>query len=567
MPESQETPDGESGAEVRQGESGPGASAEDAGQIDVTEGSKLESGEAQPRAATGSGRRTSVFLVYAPIFATGLSGIVAEYALSTLASYLLGNSILQFCLVISITMFAMGVGSEVSKRIQGDLVARFVGAELALSVVGGTSVVLIYTAAAHTTLTPVLIYTTCFFIGLLIGLEIPLITRINERFEPLGENIGNVMKWDYFGALVGGVLFALVLLPRVGLTYTPPLMGLLNAAVALAFFVRLRREVRRPKIVAAGFVVVAVIFVGLFAFSNRIVLYAEQSQYNDTIVYQNRTLYQQLTITRSTTGNYYFYINGHTQFASQDEHRYHEPLVHPLMVLLKNRESILILGGGDGMAAREVLKYPEVKKVTLVDLDPAMVRLCRTHPVLSRLNGKAFDDPRMKFVYEDALQFITRSKEHFDGIIIDLPDPSNVSLAKLYTRQFYRLARKRLSVHGGLATQSTSPYHSRQAFVCVHKTLESAGYSVVAYHTDVPSFGQWGWQLGFRRGIRTTTEMRQVLETSRVPVKTRFVNQDAIKAMMLWGKGVWEILPDVKVNTEVHPVLSQYYYRGWRDDP
>src|SRR5262249_49060246 len=198
---------------------------------------------------------------------------------------------------------------------------------------------------------------------------------------------------------------------------------------------------------------------------------AEEGLYSDEIVYAAQSPYQRIIITKGRAG-FNLYLNGHLQFASADEYRYHEALVHPAMTLAGQPRRVLILGGGDGLALREVLKHPSVVAVTLVDIDPEMTRLSEHVPPLAQLNGQAFADPRVTVVNEDAMIWLEEPGPRFDVAIIDFPDPNNFALGKLYTTRFYRLLRGRLQQDGAISVQSTSPLFARRSFWCIVRTLE-----------------------------------------------------------------------------------------------
>ncbi len=506
------------------------------------------------------GHRNRILL--ACIFATGLAGIVAEYVMATLASYLLGDAVTQWALTVSLMLFAMGVGSRLSRRIHGDLLDAFVAVELALSVLCAGSALFVYFLSAHIESLAPLIYTMAGCIGLLIGIEIPLVTRLNDLFEELRINISSVMERDYFGALAGGLIFAFLALPYLGLTYTPIVLGAVNFAVAAALWYRFRGDLVKKRLVGAGFAITPVILILLAVFAEPIRLYGEQRNYRDQIVYQERSRYQKIVLTR-WKNDHWLYLNGSEQFSSYDEERYHEPLVHPAMSLSASRREILILGGGDGLAAREVLKYPDVERITLVDLDPAVTRLAMTHGVLRELNGESLSSPKVELVHQDAGVFMRENSRIFDVIIVDLPDPKTVGLARLYSVEFYRNANRHLSIGGTLVTQATSPFFSQHAFACILKSLRASGLPAVALHNHIPTMGEWGWALGLKAPGVGTEELKKRLAGLRfADLETRFLNQNAMYSMLNFGKGILDDLDEIRVNSELDLPLYRYYQRG-----
>lgn len=501
-------------------------------------------------------------LLKACVFATGFAGIVAEYVLSTLASYLLGNAVLQWTLTISLMLFAMGLGSRLSKYIDGPLLDVFIIVEFALSILCAISAAATYFIFAYVDSIAPVIYGLSMIIGFLIGLEIPIVTRLNNLFEELRVNISSVMENDYFGALLGGLLFAFVALPRLGLTYTPIILGAVNFLVAAALFVKYRNLLNYKKLLIFGSLLIPVLLSALAFLSEPILLYGEQQKYRDRVIYQQQTSYQRIVLTQ-WKDHFWLYLNGNEQFSSYDEERYHEPLVHPAMGASVARENILVLGGGDGLAVREILKYPEVKKVKVVDIDPAVTRLGQTHSLFLDLNQDALNDSRVEIINKDAYVFLRQESHLYDVIIIDLPDPKSVGLARLYTREFYLLVQRHLSRGGTVVTQATSPFFSKQAFLCIFKTMRDAGLATVAYHNNIPTLGEWSWVLGINRpGLKAEMVKEKLSEMTFKNLNTRFLNQDAMIGMLHFGKGVFGKMDEVAVNNELDLSLYQYYRNG-----
>ncbi len=513
----------------------------------------------EPR--TLSGKKLS-FVLKACLFATGCAAIVAEYTLATLASYLLGNAIIQWTVVVSLMLFAMGLGSRFTRNVEGNLLDRYVAIECALSLSCALSALACYAIAAFTAQIGVAIYGISIFIGFLTGMEIPLIARVNDRFESLKINISSVLEYDYYGALVGGGLFAFLLLPYLGLTYTPILLGAVNlsvAAILIWFYSEEFKSIGKLRL-ACGFVLAIILLSGIFA--KPIVLFGEQHKYKDKIIYEKQTRYQKIVVTQ-WKNDYWLFLNGSIQFSTFDEERYHEPLVHPAMALAKERKNILILGGGDGLAAREVLKYPDVEKVTLVDLDPAMTQLAQTHNVFLKANQASLKQPRVQIVNEDALKFLRNQNEYYDVILVDLPDPKTASLSMLYSVGFYRLAKKHLKPHGVLTTQSSSPLYSPLVFLCVKKSLQAAGFSVLPYQNSIPTMGQWGWNLGISEEFMTVNRLRSTaFKFEFKNVKTRFLNSGSMMALSHFGKGFFDRENEIVLNTEFDHKILEYYRQG-----
>ena len=487
---------------------------------------------------------------------------MAEFVLCTLATYLIGNAVLQWTLIISFMLFAMGLGSRLSRHFTTHLLETFIILEFILSILCATSAVVAYAMAPWVRTIELVIYPWAIGIGLLIGLEIPLITRINATYEDLRTNISSVMEKDYYGALFGGLFFAFIALPYLGLTYTPIILGAINATAASFLLFRCYGKLTAPRRLSTGLAATGVMLIGLLVTAHPIILYGEKAKYRDTVIFSEQTRYQKIVMTR-WKDEYALFINGNQQFSTYDEERYHEPLVHPALSLLGHREDVLIIGGGDGLAVREVLKYAGVKRVTLIDLDPTMTALGSTHPVLLRINHDALNNARVTVINQDGAAFLRDTTQRFDAIIMDLPDPQSIDLARMYSLEFYRLTLNHLNKGGILVTQATSPFFAPLAFLSIKKTMAAAGFSVLPYHNNVPTLGDWGFVLGIEEDVMTDATLKQaVLALHFDHVDTRFLNREAIVAMVHFGKGLFEREDEVAVNRQSRPVFPAYYNKG-----
>lgn len=414
-----------------------------------------------------------------------------------MASYLLGDSITQFSLVIGVYLSAMGLGSYLSKFVDARLHDRFVTVQLIIAVVGGLSAIALFYGFAHLDSIRPLLFLILVIIGTGVGLEIPLLMRVMKEGQSLKDLVARVLAFDYVGSLVASILFPLFLLPYLGLVRTALLFGSFNALVALwstRVFAHSLKHPRRSQIVAG--LIAAGLLSGFFL-GKKIETYGERQLFDAPVILSHKTPYQRLTVTRWKE-DIRLFINGNLQFSSTDEHRYHEALVHPVMAHADGHARVAVLGGGDGLALREILEYESVEHVDLVDLDPKMVELFSTHDALVPLNAASFDDPRVSVHNDDAMRWVegeAKADHEFDVIIIDLPDPNNYSLGKLYSRSFYRLVGSVLAEGGAIVVQSTSPYFSPRSYWCIVETLRSAEMHVLPYHAHVPSFGDWGYVL------------------------------------------------------------------------
>lgn len=507
--------------------------------------------------------RRSPFLKLA-LFATGLSGIVAEYILSTLATYFIGDSAVQWSLIVSVMLFSMGLGSRISKYIEGNLLLKFISVEFTLSILVSFSSLVAYSAAGLTEYVGIIIYGMSILIGLLIGLEIPLVIRLNEEFESLKINVASVMEKDYLGSLVGGLFFAFVGLPILGLTYTPFILGFINLMVAVGLFITVRRELERKAngrvTIASGLILLSMFF-GITKAEN-IILFGEQSRYRDKVIFSEQSKYQKIVITQ-WKDHYWLYLNGNQQLSTLDEDKYHEALVHPAVALSGSVKDVLVLGGGDGCAARELLKYPEIETITVVDLDSMMTGLAKRHPVLTELNDSAFHHPRVDVQNADAFNWLEASKQLFDAIIVDLPDPRSVELNRMYTAEFYGLCHLKLRPHGSLITQAGSPYFATKAFRCIDTTMSAAGFETLPLHNHVLTLGEWGWVLGQKKAWTKGTLKERARSLDFKGLSTRWLNQEAILMMSSFGKDIYfEVKDSIEVNHIQNPVLYRYYLKG-----
>ncbi len=496
------------------------------------------------------------------IFATGLSGIVAEYILSTLASYFLGDSVLQFTMIVSVMLFSMGLGSRISKTMEKNLLQKFIYIEFALSFLVGFSSLIAYSASAYTIYTGIIIYLLSIIIGIMIGMEIPLVIRINEEFQDLRMNISTVMEKDYYGSLAGGVFFAFIGLPIIGLTYTPFILGFVNFSVAivLLFILWKKLEFKSRKTISILAIMLTIVLTSGFFVAQPIIIHGEQSRYKDKVIFSEQSRYQKIVITQWKK-DYWLYINGNQQLSTFDEEMYHEPLVHPAIKLSKTPNNILILGGGDGCAVREILKYNDVKKITLVDLDPAMTRLGKEHPIFKELNNDALSDSKVTIINKDAYTYMNNSDEFFDVIIIDLPDPKSVELSRLYSHEFYSICYKHLRKYGIIVTQAGSPYFAPHAFNCIDKTISAAGFSTIPLHNQVVTLGEWGWILG-AKNISKDNLKKQMQSLSYEDIHTKWINKDAMLLITSFGKDFFNKNDEVRINKIHDPVLYRYYLNG-----
>jgi spermidine synthase len=480
------------------------------------------------------------------VFVVASCGLAYELIAGALASYLLGDSILQFSTIIGCYLFAMGVGAHLSQYVRDEhVLARFVDIELAVGLVGGLSAALLFLTFAWAAAPfRVLLYVIVFLVGAFVGMEVPLVMRaLNARQTAFSELVSRVLTFDYLGALAVSLLFPLVLAPHLGLVRSGFLFGMLNIGVALWTIYVFRAELsdltgRTLRACA----VLAVLMFG-FAGADRLTQWGEHGLFGDEIVYATSTPYQRLVITR-WKDDLRLYINGNLQFSSRDEYRYHEALVHPALAALPWAKRVLVLGGGDGLALREILRYRQIKHVTLVDLDPAMTAAFKNRAELRQLNRDSFHDRRVTVVNADAAIWLQQQEgTMYDAVIVDFPDPSSFALGKLYSVPFYGLLKKHLAANGIIVVQSTSPFFAPHAYWTVDATLREVGLRTYPYHAYVPSFGEWGF-------ILATPQLDYQPPTS-YPLPMRFLNGQTTREMFAFPPDMPKLaLPPNRLNTQ-----------------
>jgi spermidine synthase len=492
--------------------------------------------------------RPAEVALLASVFIVAACGLVYELAAGTLASYLLGDSILQFSTVIGTYLFAMGVGSWLSRYLERQLVAQFLRIELLVGLIGGLMPAALF--ALQSLATPSFrfaLYALVLAVGILVGLEIPLVMRILKRHASGGAGgglrtlVSQVLTFDYLGALAVSIAFPLVFVPQLGLIRTGAFFGLMNAGVAVWAIWLFRAELRGVAAHAAAAALTIAALGAAFAGADVVTTWTEDRFYADHVVYSETSAYQRVVVTSSPAGVRLF-LNGNLQFHSRDEYRYHEALVHPALAAHGAPRRVLVLGGGDGMAVREVLRYASVERVTLVELDPHMTQLFSTAPLLRGLNADALRSPRVRIVNADAFAWLEQNDETFDAIVVDFPDPTNFSIGKLYTRSFYELIERRLAASGYAVVQTTSPLIARKSFWTVATTIEAAGLAATPYHAHVPSFGEWGFIVASRRPLRLATTL---------PPGLRFLSVAGLPAL-------FDFPPDMaRVPAEVNRLSNQ----------
>ena len=536
------------------------------------------------------------------MFLLGGCGLAYEYTLSKIASDLLGNSVQQWATMIATMLFAMGLGADVQKHTPANKLAdRLITTQVMLAVLGGFGpLIMIHGFALLPQLYIVIQYSLAFGVGMLIGYEIPLMMRINEQDAPdMRINLAQVLKMDYIGALVGALLWTFLLVRYLSIDRISFVVSLATMVSAMLCGFIYRKRLAHPRtrlleLIAGGVFITVGLIMG-----RSLTLKAEQFLYRDPIITSITSPFQHIILTKNRIGNLRCYINGHLQFNEADEAIYHENLVHPAMHLATRREKILILGGGDGLALREVLKYPDVHSVTLVDLDPMMTGLAATNADLVRLNGGSMTDARvirkpaagvssgeaypntqasqyekfastlhetatLRVMNLDAAEFVKSVSERYDVVIMDFPDPNSPDLAKLYGRPFYDQLENVLNSGAVIVQQSGSCFQAREAYLCIGRTMRAAGFDVVPYHENVPSFGEWGWWIA-KSGQRAAETRASLARLRRLVVPTRYLTPELVAATLVFGKN--QLVSDNQDFTSLTaPRVYHYHLQGWNTD-
>ena len=492
-------------------------------------------------------------------FFVAIASIIYELIIGGISSYLLGNSVYQFSLTIGFFMTAMGIGALISKYISKTLLTKFILIEILLGVIGGFTAISLFVSFAITNSYQLIMYLLILVIGALTGLEIPLLTRLIQKNNSIKVALANVLSVDYLGGLAGSILFPIILLPTLGFILTSYLMGLLNLVVALIIYLKYKEQIKEQRLVLVVLLLaIATVGLGIIK-ADKMEHYLERRLYRDQVVYSKQSKYQKIVITKDDQ-DLRLFLNGNIQFSSQDEYRYHESLVHPVMSLVDQPQHILILGGGNGLVIKQLLKYNNLEQIDLVDLDQAVTTLAQENKYLLKVNNNSLEDKRVKIYNQDAYQFLRSSKQKYDVIISDLPDPNNESLNKLYTTTFYNLVYNHLKDQGGFVVQSTSSYFAPQSFWIIHHTINSSQFEeAIPYHCYVPSFGDWGFNLALKG--KKNKFARANLD---ITVETKYLSEENIISLFSFAKDVLRWKNKVNKNILFKPILIDHYYHEWK---
>jgi spermidine synthase len=488
-------------------------------------------------------------------------GFAYELAIIALGTYLLGNSVGQVATVLAAFVSSMGLGSLLAKPLLRRPVEAFAVVEALVALLGGLSALALYAAFAWLDLYGPAVVVVAAGIGLLVGCEIPLLMVLLQRARRLdaGHSVADLLAADYLGAVVAGVAFPLLALPLLGQVDAALAVGALNAGAGLLVLWLCGRPLagRARAALGGGLLAVLAVLGGAALVAGRFEVSARQALYEDPIVREVRSPYQDIVLTRAGD-DLRLFLNGDLQFSSRDEYRYHEALVHPAMAGPHAR--VLILGGGDGLALREVLRYPGVRRAVEVELDPAMLDLARHDPRLRALNRDALRDPRVRLVTADAFSWLRRQPDRFDVVVADFPDPDDAATAKLYSVELYALARDALAPEGRLVVQAGSPAFAREAFWSVERSVVAAGLRARPYHVDVPAFGDWGFVLASASASAAGPPPLRL----HPPAPLRSLDAATLRAAADFPPDR-RAPPGVQPSTLLHPRIVAYERRAYAD--
>lgn len=544
------------------------------------------------------------------VFLLGACGLAYEYTLSKIAADLLGNSVQQWTTMIASMLFAMGLGAEWQSKIPTKKISdTLISSQVFLALLGGFApMLLLYSFSLAGDYYVLIQYGLALAVGTMIGFEVPLIMRINEKKDAqMKFNLARILKMDYIGALVGALLWTFIFMRYLSLSHVSFILGFCSLISASLILYLYRTRIQAPRWRFLEILVCSLILTAGLCVSKPLMLHAEQFLYQDKIVFNATTPYQHIVLTENKESGISCYINGHLQFKEDDEFIYHENLVHPAMMLNPGAKRVLILGGGDGLAMREVLKYPLVKKVTLVDIDPQMTALAKNQADFVRLNQNSLNNNRvqevaakdvsegasftlktgnqrqriflknqyevakLKIVNIDASSFLKNTSGLYDVVIIDFPDPSSPDLAKLYSKPFYMNLKKHLRASSIIVQQSGSSFHAKEAFLCIGRTLKSSGFDAIPYHDNVPSFGEWGWWLATVKPkivnpVTTSASLKARilhLKSSDLKVDTKYLTTALVKGSLFFGQNQLKSThSDFTTLTENR--VYHYYLQGWK---
>ncbi len=492
------------------------------------------------------------------VFVLSLCGIIYELVLGSLATYLLGNPVQQYSITIGVFLSSMGIGSFLSRFLVNNILRDFIIIETALGFTGGLSVLVLSMVFSFSPSYYLLHLFFLVLIGTMVGLEIPLLTRILKKHGAFKDIISNVLTLDYMGGLAGSLLFPLLLFPVAGRLLSSFIIGLINMGVALLVMVKIEYPGKRKLHLLVPALLIVLLSILAYK-SDALTQVMQRRLYYDDIIYSKRSDFQEIVLTRSGR-DFRLYLDGSLQFSASDEYRYHEMLVFPALFMNGSQsKDVIVLGGGDGLAVREILRKGDVKSVTLVELDRAMIDLARYNSSMSMLNKKSLENSRVRVIVGEAYSYLMKSSETYDIIIADFPDPHDETISKLYSVEFFSLVRRSLKPGGIFVTQSTSPLFARDAFWCINRTLGRVFRNVVPYHVFIPSFGDWGFNIASNENINPVSFKPDKREMEGFS----YFSWEAFINSLYFPMDT--SISETGINSFNRPVLYSYYLKGWKN--
>lgn len=502
------------------------------------------------------------FLLLSVVVIISVSGLSYELVAGTMATYVLGQSVMQFSFATGWFLAAMGFGSYLSRYVNRNIFYVLFQVQLLIAVLGGLSAgIMFFSFAVTDTLYPIFIF-LALIIGSGIGLEIPILLRLIRRYRVLSVAVSDVFTYDYIGALLASILFPLVVLPFLGLVRASLFFGFLNLFAAwliLTFLPKPKRKKYQISILVAS-----IILISAFVSAENVTRWIESILYQDAIVYSNTTKYQRVVVTKWKDDTR-LYLDGNLQFSTKDEARYHESIVHiPISMLKIKPRTVLVLGGGDGLVIRELLKYKSIQKITLVELDSSIIQLFQNHPYIKKIPNNSLNSEKLNIVLNDAFHWLKdkQNNQKYDFIVADLPDPNSHSLGKLYTIVFYLYTFRHLNHDGVFVTQSTSPTFAPEAFYCIQNTIGKASeifeknrakWNVYSYHLYIPSFGDWGFHV-------TGKSILPPSNKKQISVPTRYLTDELASSFFAFPKYTQK---QTIINNLNNQVLVKLYSGSW----
>lgn len=439
------------------------------------------------------------FLFWAA-FSIILSGcsIIYELLLASTLSIMTGNAIWWQSVTIGIYVGGLGVGTYTAERRNFSGISDLFRVEVVLTILGALTSTFLYLSHSAYQIIDFssylnadrysslyvqnsfifkityffIVQSLTFAIGYFSGHEIPILIKLAAKAKTF-TTPARILGYSYIGTLVGTLLFSHILLPGLDLIATAVVVASLNFVVVVALYIGTDSIRTKGRLTLQ--VLMAVFLIGLGASGSFIeqlylkVLYYYQievtrpegsfSTFLEKLpripeVERHKSPYQKIDIFEVKEGesqrtDRILTIDTHFQFSTGNERFYHEGFAHlPIALSGKIPKHVLVLGGGDGLLIRELLKYQEIEKITHVELDPEMLNLARNLPFLKERNEASLHHPKVTTILGDAFQVLRNSSENFDAIYIDFPYPKNYNLSKLYSVEFYTFVRKALSKEG-----------------------------------------------------------------------------------------------------------------------